>query len=240
MRLLHLSDTHLHDPQWSTYHPEIDSAVRLDAVLAATREHGPFDAIVLTGDVTDDYSVVGALAVHERLTAAYPGVPLLVVPGNHDLTESVREVFPDPSGMFRGWRVVAVATNVRDQIEGEAAATVAALDEIDPADPTPLLVLQHHPLRSRSRHEWFVLRDEDALAARLDTQIGPVVLLSGHTHQAFELVEGHVHHLGGPASYYAIEHAGEAWDFAPAGTGTGFQVIDLGPDRVESVTVVEA
>ena len=206
MRLLHLSDTHLHDPQWSTYHPEIDSAARLDAVLAATREHGPFDAIVLTGDVTDDYSVVGALAVHERLTAAYPGVPLLVVPGNHDLTESVREVFPDPSGMFRGWRVVAVATNVRDQIEGEAAATVAALDEIDPADPTPLLVL----------------------------------LLSGHTHQTFELVEGHVHHLGGPASYYAIEHAGEAWDFAPAGTGTGFQVIDLGPDRVESVTVVEA
>ena len=94
MRLLHLSDTHLHDPQWSTYHPEIDSAARLDAVLAATREHGPFDAIVLTGDVTDDYSVVGALAVHERLTAAYPGVPLLVVPGNHDLTESVREVFP--------------------------------------------------------------------------------------------------------------------------------------------------
>ena len=85
-----------------------------------------------------------------------------------------------------------------------------------------------------------MLRDEDALAARLDTQIGPVVLLSGHTHQAFELVEGHVHHLGGPASYYAIEHAGEAWDFAPAGTGTGFQVIDLGPDRVESVTVVEA
>ena len=41
-------------------------------------------------------------------------------------------------------------------------------------------------------------------------------------------------------SDYAIEHAGEAWDFAPAGTGTGFQVIDLGPDRVESVTVVEA
>ena len=83
----------------------------------------------------------------------------------------------------------------------------------------PCWSLQHHPLRSRSRHEWFVLRDEDALAARLDTQIGPVVLLSGHTHQAFELVEGHVHHLGGPASYYAIEHAGEAWDFAPPARG---------------------
>ena len=35
MRLLHLSDTHLHAPGAVTYHPEIDSAARLDTVLAA-------------------------------------------------------------------------------------------------------------------------------------------------------------------------------------------------------------
>ena len=69
MRLLHLSDTHLHDPQWSTYHPEIDSAARLDAVLAATREHGPFDAIVLTGDVTDGYAEQVLIAIGDGAKA---------------------------------------------------------------------------------------------------------------------------------------------------------------------------
>ena len=76
MRLLHLSDTHLHDPRWSTYHPEIDSAARLDAVLAATREHGPFDAIVLTGGLS--YSKCLVEWVRERVQfmgkfMVYPG-----------------------------------------------------------------------------------------------------------------------------------------------------------------------
>lgn len=239
MRLLHLTDTHLHRPGATTYHPEIDSARRLETVLAATvTEGGGIDAIVLTGDICDDGSVVGAQAVRDRLTAAYPGVPVLAVPGNHDLTASITEVFGDVPERLGGWRVVGAASNEPQRIAGSGLPVVEALSVIDPADDTPLLLLMHHPLRSRSTHEWFVLRDAAVLERRLAHQQGPVVVLTGHMHQAFEAIEGHVHHVTAPSTYYPIVHEGRDWQFAPDGTGA--LLIDLGADRVERIAHVRA
>lgn len=238
MRLLHVSDTHLHAPGATTFHPEIDSAARLDLVLHAAQSQGPFDAIVLTGDICDDGSVMGAEAVRERLTAAYPRVPVLAVPGNHDLTPSVETVFGPCPAMLGGWRVVPAATNEPGRTEGSAGPAAAALDAVDPADPTPVLMLFHHPLRSRSSHEWFVLRDKELLEESLARRSGPVVVLTGHTHQAFQLLQGQVHHIGAPSTYYPIEHDGPQWQFADEGTGA--LVIDLSDTAVESVTLVLA
>lgn len=238
MRLLHISDTHLHAPGAVTYHPEIDSAARLDTVLAAAKEHGPFDAIILTGDICDDGSVVGAEAVRDRLATAYPAVPVVAVPGNHDLTSSVTTVFGPAPATLGGWRVVAGETNGIGRTEGVAGPAAAALDALDPDDTTPILMLQHHPLRSRSEHEWFVLRDAHLLEDGLAKHTAPIVLLTGHTHQAFQLLEGSVHHIGAPSSYYPIEHDGPEWRFADEGTGA--LVIELTDDAVESVTLVLA
>lgn len=239
MRLLHLSDTHLHALGAATFHPEIESAARLDLVLAAVRDHGPFDAIALTGDICDDASVAGAVAVREKLAAAYPAVPVLAVPGNHDHTSSVRQVFGEPVTHLGPWRVIAAATNVPEQTEGQAGPSVQALhDALAEGGDAPLLLLQHHPLRSRSTHEWFVLKGAEDLERALADVRRPVVLLTGHTHQAFQSKEDAVHHIGAPSTYYAIEHDGADWKFAESGTGA--LILDLTHDHVESVTLVLA
>lgn len=237
MRLLHLSDTHLHVPGASTHHPEIDAAGRLETVLAAARRHGRVDAIALTGDICDDGSVIGAEAVRERLHAAYPDVPVLAVPGNHDLSESIRTVFGPLPEELDGWLVRGAETNELGRIEGLAGPAVAALGAVAD-DEAPLLLLQHHPLRSRSTHAWFTLVDADALATALEQRRGPVVLLTGHTHQAYERRDGHIHHVGAPSTYYAITHDGQDWAFAPDGTGA--QIVELSGDAVAAITPVRA
>lgn len=237
MRLLHLSDTHLHAPGATTHHPDIDAAARLETVLSAAHAHGEVDAIALTGDICDDGSVVGAEAVRERLHAAYPGVPILAVPGNHDLDDSIRSVFGPLPERLGDWRVVGVATNELGRIEGLGGRTLDALDETRGVDEA-ILLLQHHPVRSRSTHEWFVLRDGEAVERRLAEQDTPLVLLTGHTHQAFQLKEGRVHHVGAPSTYYPIEHDGTDWRFAERGTGA--LVVELGSEAVDEVTLVLA
>jgi len=240
MRLLHLSDTHLHAPGAMTHHPDIDAAGRLEVVLEAASRAGEIDAIALTGDICDDGSVVGAEAVRAMLHAAYPGVAVLAVPGNHDLSESVRTVFGPLPEWLGPWRVLGVETNELGRIEGLSSPAVQALESMpeEQGERAPLLMLQHHPLRSRSTHEWFTLVDADRLAQALIRREGPVVLLSGHTHQSFELLEGSVHHIGAPSTYYAITHDGSDWWFAPDGTGA--QILELSDSSVMSVVAVRA
>ena len=238
MRLLHLSDTHLHAAGASTHYPEIDTRSRLETVLDAATAHGPFDAIALTGDICDDGSRAGAEATRDVVRAAYPHPPILAAAGNHDRTDVVTDVFGPAPSQWGPWRVVVAAKNVAHQIEGDAAGSLSALATVSVDDPAPLLVLQHHPLRSRSTHEWFVLRGGRQLDARLREFNAPVVLLTGHTHEAFEAREGGVHHIGAPSTYYAIRHAGADWTLAQSGTGA--LVIDLSGDGTAVVTPVWA
>lgn len=236
MRLLHLSDTHLHRPGAPTHHPDIDAADRLDRVLEATITRGAVDLICLTGDICDDGSLDGAEQVRDRLAAAYPGVPIAAVPGNHDETAAITAVFGAPPQRLGGWHVLATTTNEPERIEGVAAPVSAALAQVP--DGVPLLLLQHHPIRSRSTHPWFTLVGADELDVALAARSGVTVVLTGHTHEAYAARAGRVHHLGAPSTYYAIEHDGQLWSFAQEGTGA--QLVTLGEQCAESVEFVGA
>lgn len=233
MQVLHLSDTHVAAEGSVSSHPELPAPQdRLTAVLQVAVPRGPFDAVLLTGDICDDGSIEAALAVRQLLHDHLPGVPVLAVPGNHDHTDSVRSVFGPAPGTLGPWQVVAAATNLPMTVEGHAAPVVAALAAVDPARPT--LVLMHHPLRSRSTHEWFLLRERHLLTEALTRHTAPVVLATGHTHEAFEAVDGLVTHLGAPSTYYAIVHIGDTWAPGEVGAGTGARLIRLLGDRVSS------
>ncbi|MBK9475461.1 MAG: metallophosphoesterase [Tetrasphaera sp.] len=233
MHLLHVSDTHLARQGAPVSHPELPAPQdRLARVLEVAAPRGPFDAVLLTGDICDDGSTEAAAAVRRLIEASAPGVPVVAVPGNHDHTESVLSVFGPAPTTLGPWQVVTAATNLPMTVEGHAGPVVAALAEVDPARPT--LVLMHHPLRSRSTHEWFLLRERHLLTDALTRHTAPVVLATGHTHEAFEAVDGLVTHLGAPSTYYAIVHTGDTWAPAAVGTGTGARLIRLSSDTVAS------
>ena len=122
LRVLHLTDIHLFaDParRWGQAHP----ASALEAVLDAV-EGGSWrpDFCLVTGDLSED----GSVASYEQLRDALAvlGLPVYVVPGNHDAGDAMRRVFADGpvrwSRSFEAgaWRIIALDS----QLPGEARA----------------------------------------------------------------------------------------------------------------------
>lgn len=232
VRLLHLSDTHLLGPGSVSPHPEIDPEARLAAVLAAVADASPYDAVVITGDIADDASPEAVRRVHELVRPLAPVV--VAAPGNHDDTAVVALEFGTESPHVGGWCIRSVATNVPGEIAGRAAPVLDLLDNCGAAT----VVLMHHPVRSRSTHPWFTLAQASELEQRLLHHSHPLILLSGHLHEAFEDSIGDVRLYGAPATFYGIAHDGEAW--TPHGSPTGAMVLDLLDDGTSKVRVVLA
>lgn len=221
-RLLHISDTHLLGPDSESEYPEIDPHTRLVTVLAAAFLAGPFDAVVLTGDIADDGSREAVLQARELVL---PVAPIAVaVPGNHDRTDVVVEVFGTEPVRIGAWQIFGAATNEACEVAGQGRPVLDLLDSCN----GPAIILMHHPVRSRSTHPWFTLGDAGELEQRLLKHRAPPVLLSGHTHEAFEDVVGNVRLLGAPSTFYGIAHDGEQWE--PHGAPTGVRVIGLADD----------
>jgi 3',5'-cyclic-AMP phosphodiesterase len=220
-RLLHLSDTHLHAPGASTLHPEVDVRGRLSQVLDRVRAYGPFDAVVVTGDVCDDGSDVGARAVREAIGDLAPVV--LAVPGNHDLPGPVREAFGTARAEVGPWLLLGVETQVEGEVAGVGDAVAPALAGIG---ERPAVLLMHHPLVSRSRHEWFTLGRAEAALSAVERHRAPLVVLSGHTHERFEGRLGTAYLLGAPSTYYTIRHDGGSFEFALAEFGAAVVTLD--------------
>lgn len=231
-RLLHLSDTHLHAPGFATLHPEIDTRARLERAIGHVREHAPFDAVVITGDVCDDGSEEAAHRVRAMVDGLAPVI--LAVPGNHDFSAPVRTAFGTPRADVGDWLVIGIETQVEGHVEGVADQIVPALAE---AGEHPAVLLMHHPIQSRSTHEWFTLRGGEAAARAVASHTAPLVILSGHTHEAYASTLGSAHLLGAPSTYYTIRHRGDEFDFVPAQFGAAMVTLDE-PGRAPSVDLI--
>lgn len=220
-RLLHLSDTHLHAPGAQTLHPEIDARARLEEVIDRVRAHGPFDAVVITGDVCDDGSEVGAAAVRDLVDGLAPVV--LAVPGNHDLPDPVSEAFGPPFADIGPWHLIGCST----QVEGEVAGVGGgALEAIAAIGDRPAVLLMHHPVESLSTHEWFTLGGRDEVLEAIEAHTEPLVILSGHTHESFEGRLGEAYLIGAPATYYSIRHRGDEFDFVTSEFGAAVVTLE--------------
>lgn len=229
-RLLHISDTHLLGPGSESEYPDIDPYTRLVTVLTAAVRAGPFDAAVLTGDIADDGTREAVLQARELIAPMAPVV--VAVPGNHDRTDVVVEVFGTEPVHVGAWQVLGAATNEAGEIAGQGRPVLDLLDSCT----GPAAILMHHPVRSRSTHPWFTLGEAQELEQRLLKQRTPMVLLSGHTHEAFEEAVGDVRLLGAPSTFYGIAHAGQQWK--PHGAPTGVRVVELADDGTSQTQLV--
>ena len=95
-RILHITDTHLVVAP-ALVSDVLDTAKLFEecvAIAAASLSRiGPVDALVVTGDLSDD----GSLESYQlfRQIVAPLDLPLLAIPGNHDLREPMRAAFRD-------------------------------------------------------------------------------------------------------------------------------------------------
>jgi 3',5'-cyclic AMP phosphodiesterase CpdA len=190
LTVLHLSDTHF----------GTERAPVRQALLRLVHGCAP-DAIVLTGDLTQRATATQFDAAR-RFLAQLPAVPLLVLPGNHDIPlfdlwtrllhpyrAYAAVAGPAHAPQLRlGQHLLVVAADTtrrwrhrhgtlgRAQIEAVAAQLAAAPDR------AWRMVATHHPLLVREPGDREDRPRQHALALQRWTQAGAHVLLAGHIH----------------------------------------------------------
>ena len=243
-RLFHISDIHF----------GLEDTAVLDWVAACVRRERP-DAVAITGDLT-------MRARHREFAAAARWIGALDVPvtvevGNHDLPYfNLIERFTDPYRRFRaletsveravslpGVAIIPLKTTARAQLrlnwskgrvgQSSLAACLAAIDALPQG--TRALIACHHPLVETGTHGKALTRGGERALAALARR-GVLAVLSGHVHDAFDIVHQTAH---GPVRMIGAGTLSQRVRTTPAGfneltftdAGLSVSVRTMGADR---------
>lgn len=217
-----------------------------DAVLEqALRQERP-DALLVTGDVTQDGSAEGYRRARELVDRRFDG-PSLWLEGNHDIRAAARSTGTQPDvptdGLRLGcWQIVAMDTHVDEQVEGHVGEDeIERVDDVlRRADSEHVLICGHHPPIAVGT-PWLDTQridNADALLAMLARHRRVRGYLFGHVHQPFDAIEAALRMLGTPSTCFQFEAGSQ--QFAVDGLSPGYRWLTLHDDgsiesRVERV-----
>lgn len=181
MLIAQLSDIHLDG---------VSSLQRLDRVLHWVTELRP-DAVAVSGDLANNEHVANYAVLKARLEAL--GAPVLVVPGNVDSREAMREVFGGPAEgplntvvTVGGTRLIGLDVIVPGAAHGDAAPVLGWLEaELNSVGAPALIFLHQHPFDcGMDQYETIDCRNKDGLAAVIEQASDTVLGIScGHLHR---------------------------------------------------------
>ena len=225
----------------------------IDRLLDLRTALDPLDAVLVSGDISDDGSpdsYAFAKAELERL-----GLPLYVVPGNHDAREPFRNAFAElaevsTSGLvdwatpINGTLVVGLDTLVEG--EGGGRLRDESLDllqnALDAWDGGPVVVMLHHPPIRTGIHfmDAIGLENTQSLKAAIGGLAHDIILIAGHVHGVHHGRLGHHRVAIAPSicSGFALDRRADATVGFLSGP-TGFAVIDTGPGGVWSAVPLD-
>jgi Icc protein len=226
-QLLQVTDPHLFgDATRELY--GLNTAVSLRLVLEAALGAGRRpDAVVVTGDIGDDFSA--AAYANFRRALAGCGAPVLCLPGNHDDPGLMATLLDDRGFQYcgrarlGGWGAVLLDTHVDGDASGRVAPQeLARLDaELRALTDVPVLVCLHHlPVPVGSAWLDAVgLQNGPELLAVIDRHPQVRAVLAGHVHQEFDAQRGAVRLLATPSTcaQFAPRTPGCVMDRRPPG-----------------------
>ncbi|MBN1944285.1 MAG: metallophosphoesterase [Bradymonadales bacterium] len=182
MRLCHISDTHFGSGS------HFNRQVFVDSMLGITKEH--FDVVIHTGDVTDD----GRLEHFREAKKHFDelGLPLVVIPGNHDARSGGIAIFEEYLGPANGVKVIGDALIIHinsatpDNDDGRVGMVKfnlikEALSSY-PHLPIKIVAIHHHviPIPKAGRERNILSNAGDLLDLFLRNDVD--LVLSGHRH----------------------------------------------------------
>jgi 3',5'-cyclic AMP phosphodiesterase CpdA len=240
---VHLSDTHLYGDD-SLHYGIVDTTAALQRVLARAAEIPDVDAVVLSGDLSED----GTVASYRRLRdlvepwAAERGAEVVYAMGNHDVADAFTEVLGDRRRVHTlgRHRIVTLDSAVPGAAYGSVdAAQLAWLSDVlsDPTDLGTVVVVHHPPTPAVTPLlRRLQLDDPHALLGVLEGSDVRLVL-SGHYHHALTTLERGIPVVVAPG----VTNTSDVT--APEGVerarvGSGFALVEVPASGAPRVSVV--
>lgn len=212
--LAHISDLHIAAGRQAGGHVRADAVGRARALVADLAAFRPaIGLVVITGDLTDGGTAQDYALLREVLAPL--GLPVVLLPGNHDARAPMHAAFPEvafaaPDMLCSETKIGPVRVLGLDTlVEGEVAGRLDARQlgwlegKLNQRFAGPTVIALHHPpcpanLGALDRNG--LTRGAEALLALIEAAPGPVTVLCGHVHRPF------------------IAHWGKATVFAAAST----------------------
>lgn len=194
LRIIQLSDIHIFSKRDQAL-LGVKTQESFDAVVALMEaERGQIDAIMLTGDLSQDGSAASYNYIADKLRGF--NVPIYAVPGNHDNISMLLQTYVtgpiccEQVVLFKDWELILLNTHKPGAVEGELAANQlqflkTALAKA--AVPNIIVFFHHHPILIGSK--WLdnlgLTNKEDFWQIiSNDPRIKAIVF--GHIHQEYE------------------------------------------------------
>lgn len=251
--ILQMSDTHIL-PEGALVSGRLetsDALARLVNRINAVRDQiGPIDAVLVSGDLSDDGSVESYTRFKSLMAPL--DLPIHVIPGNHDARAPLRAAFADslPVDGPLNWdlRVGNICLVGLDTlVEGQGLGTLSPeslaflQDALTRAGGSPVLLALHHPPFSSGVGfmDDIGLTNKDAFRDLASRYSGKLRIVCGHIHSMMVTdIAGHIAiSAPSPCSTFAYDRRTDA----PIGFMTqedgcllhrwdaGFQTIRIGP-----------
>lgn len=235
-RVLQFTDSHLLGEPSKTF-LGIEPVKTLDAVIElAFRSRPDPDLVLLTGDLSQDSSIAAYRLVEERFAGL--GIPIGIIPGNHDRVDRMKKVFTS-AGMqvcgnlrLHGWTVMLLNSTVRGKVGGALGPrNLAQLEQsLSENNDQPVLVCLHHqPVPVGTGWlDTIGLDDSDAFLAVVDRYPMVKGVLWGHVHQSYDGVWRERQMMATPST--SIQFKPQTEDFALDPIAPGYRWLELHPD----------
>jgi Icc protein len=190
MRILHISDLHI-VPGVGEEIYGVDSFASLERVLHQGSSADP-DLIVATGDLTERGDTESYLRLQKLLLSI--GLPVFVVPGNHDSPRRMASDLCRDRIRFEGvhdqagWRLIFLDSRVRGEPHGRISADQQAelQRSLRAAPHLHALVALHHTPISPCPSFGCQLLGASEFLAHLSSHPNARVVIAGHSHIAAE------------------------------------------------------
>lgn len=251
--ILQVTDTHI-VPEGALVSGRLDTADALarlvDRINSIRDQIGPVDAVLVSGDLSDDGSAESYVRFKELMAPL--NLPLHVIPGNHDARGPMRAAFADqmPADGPLNWdcqvgaiRLIGLDTLVAGQGLGTLSedSLLFLQDALDRIKTSPVLLSLHHPpfTSGIGFMDDIGLTNRNALRDVVARYQGPLRMVCGHIHNMMVTdIAGHIAiSAPSPCSTFAYDRRADA----PVGFYTqedgcllhrwnaGFQTIRIGP-----------
>lgn len=242
-KVLQVTDTHLFRVPGETQ-KGVDTHATLQAVvddIAAT--HADFDALLLTGDLSQDetpesYELLG------RMLAPVRSAPIHAIPGNHENLDHMRsrleavDVHVLTDVHVGKWRIAMLNSQVAGRVHGELGADqIGRLSESLRGAQEHVIVALHHPpvpVDSAWIDTSRCLDGDDLLRALANPPVRAVVC--GHVHQQFETAWQGIAILTTPSTCVQFTPRAYEFDIDPT-AAPGYRILELADDGGWSTSI---
>ena len=199
---LHLSDFHLVEDETASsraFNAKYILKNTVDKILGKKEDFGNLDGVIITGDISDDGSTASYSDAYDILKEL--NLPLLAIPGNHDLRQPMMSYFAKDidiqSSEFFDWIyetsdtvVIGLDTLVEGQKYGMLRSKSLNLlfkNLRQPSEKNIILAIHHPPINTGIPFmDEIGLKNSSELAECLDAADQPIRILCGHVHGIYQ------------------------------------------------------